>query len=582
MLSRHATLGLSFLLSLALYGILFAVAPRIAMLKSYADRADVLELFRVKIDTEIPEPIPDNTLDAESELSKADSIDDLLSREPEMLSPTDTVGSAEMPWLADRLGSEFLQRDHDLQQDKQVMQKVDAKIIEIAEVAARNEIDIVRRLVRPSPNRIIGENEYPTLRGALGENEEEVLLIQPGRTGTDTETDTSDTGLNDTDDISPLQDRDTLQENLEDSLPDLDIENIVARAPITEEIKKASDYEFMDEHVDIKIDTYTSTGEDKGFFKLQIIPKVGDGIGILPKDITFIIDASMSIVQHKLDNTTKGVSQAIKLLRTEDYFNVIIFRDSAIKFSEDRVPATPPNKEAAANFLKRIESRGETDVYKAIRPVLQAPSREGVPGIVFVITDGRPTSGVKDGRTIINALTAENELQNSIFAFGGGRTVNRYLLDLLAYRNKGESQVTPTIDEIDVQLPSFFSKLKEPILVDLKADYGRIDEAEVFPKEIPDFYRGRVVTIYGRYDPNDDKEFTVRLTGKAKSTKKELVFRTSVNGAGKGDSTIAQQWAFERTYYLIGEICRVGEKPELIAELRELSAKYGIRTSYNY
>ena len=212
---------------------------------------------------------------------------------------------------------------------------------------------------------------------------------------------------------------------------------------------------------------------------------------------------------------------------------------------------------------------------------MQALARDGEPSVVFVMTDGRPTAGVKDGRTIINALTDENRGRHTVYAYGGGRTVNRYLLDLLAYRNKGESYVTPEIDQIDAELPSFFARISEPILVDLEADYGRIDENDVFPKKVPDFYRGRVVTVYGRYQPEKDKEFSVRLTGRAGDKKKELVFRTNLSKAGAGDASIAQRWAFERIYWLIGEICRVGETPDLLQELRDLSAKYNISTSYS-
>jgi hypothetical protein len=103
----------------------------------------------------------------------------------------------------------------------------------------------------------------------------------------------------------------------------------------------------------------------------------------------------------------------------------------------------------------------------------------------------------------------------------------------------------------------------------------------VFPKEIPDFYRGRAVTVYGRFDPEKDKDFSMRLTGAAGNRRKELVFRADLSKASSGDKQIARNWAFQKIYYLIGEICRVGEKPELLDEVRRLSGEYGIKTSYS-
>lgn len=271
----------------------------------------------------------------------------------------------------------------------------------------------------------------------------------------------------------------------------------------------------------------------------------------------------------------------VQMLRPNDRFNIVVFRDAASPFKPEFTPATPEAKDEAAAFLTTLESRGGTNVYNAIRPVVQTPPRPGVPGVVVVMSDGRPTAGVKDMRTIINGLTAENVLGNSIFACGGGNTVNQYLLDLLAYRNKGESRVAPSIEAIKSDLPAFFARLNDPLLVELDADFGSIDKTEIFPKDIPDFYKNKAVTVYGRFDPGTDREFFMRLTGAALGNKKEVIFKTDLRQAATGDDQIVRNWAFQKIYYLIGEICRVGERPELLAELRDLSRKYNIRTSYD-
>jgi hypothetical protein len=178
-------------------------------------------------------------------------------------------------------------------------------------------------------------------------------------------------------------------------------------------------------------------------------------------------------------------------------------------------------------------------------------------------------------------LTEKNAERTSIFAFGGGRTVNQYMLDLLAYRNKGESYVTDQIDSIKSDLPDFFGELSDPILVECRTDYGSIDEDSVFPKQIPDFYKGRAVTVYGRFDPRNDREFAMRLTGRAGDRKKEVVFKADLSKAASGNADIAKEWAFRKIYYLIGETCRLGETPQLLEERRALSQKYDIKTSYD-
>jgi hypothetical protein len=73
----------------------------------------------------------------------------------------------------------------------------------------------------------------------------------------------------------------------------------------------------------------------------------------------------------------------------------------------------------------------------------------------------------------------------------------------------------------------------------------------------------------------------MRLTGAAESRRKEVIFKADLRKAASGNDQIARNWAFQKIYYLIGEICRVGEKPELLNEVQQLSKKYNIRTSYS-
>jgi hypothetical protein len=364
-------------------------------------------------------------------------------------------------------------------------------------------------------------------------------------------------------------------------LPELPIEQTFARANVGAEARDESRFEFMDDLVDIALDVYMPPGERDGFFRLRIEPKKNGALEILPKDVTFVVDASSSILQRKLDQSVKGVQRSIAGLRPEDRFNVVIFRDTPVAFRSGLTQASDANKKAATEFLDDLEAKGETDVYRAIEPVVQTAPRQGAPGIVFVVSDGRPTSGIRDGRTIINALTDENDLRNSIYAYGGGRTVNRPMLDLLAYRNKGTSEVTSSLDDMDDELPAFFGLLEDPILVDCDADFGRVEETHLFPKNLPDFYRGQAVTVYGRFDPTKDDEFAMRLTGKAGSREKEIVFKADLREAQTADDSIAREWAFRKIYDLIGEMYQQGEDPQRLAELRALSKQYKIRTTYD-
>jgi hypothetical protein len=74
--------------------------------------------------------------------------------------------------------------------------------------------------------------------------------------------------------------------------------------------------------------------------------------------------------------------------------------------------AAPENKGAADSFLTGLKSYGETDVYKALEAVLSEPTRPGVPDIVLVMTDGRPTADrSKRGSTPLVGETGDGRLK---------------------------------------------------------------------------------------------------------------------------------------------------------------------------
>ncbi|MDZ4860712.1 MAG: VWA domain-containing protein [Candidatus Hydrogenedentes bacterium] len=590
--TRKIILGASVAGSLLFHGALIAASPGFVLVGNDPHPEFAPETMRIRV---LDEAELQRFQEAPGEpgtglATRPGSIVDLIESE---LAPITSLGNAlteQVPIseLEKRIADDELAMLEPVTPESRVEEHIDARIVEISESSARHDIQIQRRLVAPSSTRILPEDVNPVLRGANDTAGDELLMIDPlgvggGRAGGGTPGGNESGDFPDPDPLSPG--RESPMPNDESDvlrgLPDLPIERAVARAPVVKAITDNTRFDFIDDTVSMHLATFVPPDEREGYFLLQIVPKEGEAFDPLPKDVTFVIDASNSILQRKLDQTARGVQKSIAALRPDDRFNVVVFRESPTLFQPELALASPQNKAAAQEFLKDIESHGETDVYEGVRPVIQQAAREGVPGIIFVISDGKPTAGIRDGRTLINALTDENDSRHSIYAFAGGRTVNQHLLDLLAYRNKGESSVTPQIEDMNQALPAFFSRLHDPILVSCEADFGRINDENVFPKQIPDFYRGQVVTVYGRFDPERDREFAMRLTGLAEDRRKEVVFRADLSKATKGDEEIARNWAFRKVYYLIGEATSTGETPELLAQIRALAGQYSIRTSYD-
>ncbi len=463
---------------------------------------------------------------------------------------------------------------------------MDARILEISQDSARRDIDVPRRLVRPSPEYALPMDALPALRSR--DIEPEHIALEPARIGVGLLAQVVPTAGEEPDDTQeerpPFETAAVIQPD-GDPPPVVErLERETVRAPVvreTRQTRQESAYEFLDDMVDIRLDTHLPSNQTPGYFRLRIFPREDAALAPLPRDVTFVVDASRSMQQRKLELVGRGISDALSQFRPEDRFNILLFRDAVTMFQTEAAYGTPETIAAAQQFLSALEARGQTDVYNALIPVAQLTPRTNLPGVIFVISDGNPTTGLRDSRAIINAVAADNELRNSIFAYGAGSTVNRYLLDLLAYRNKGEAFVTNRIQDAREDLRRFIERLDHPLLVNLKTDYGRIDSDTIFPQVLPDFFRDRPIDVYGRFDPTSNTAFVVRITGRAGEKAKEMVFRADLNEAERGGAEIAQAWAFQKAYHIIGEISRRGEQPELLTELRQLSTQYNIRTIYD-
>lgn len=586
MFSRRTILALSTGLTLALYAVLLWSAPWVTLMENDRLPPRISNLFQVDFLESAAEAAVQGPRRPAEGLPRAE-LSSAFGEAPGTLPVEDTLAAPPVPTpqLTERMGAEALERPYDLAPEPDRLRSVDARILEIAEETARKDLDIARRLIRPSPEFVLPEGALPALRSRDAAPED--IALEPVRLGPgllvqplETPGEQAAPGAAPTPSFDPQVF--TPPAEAVEVVPQL--EQAALQAPVQREAEKAreeSDFTFMDDLVDIRLETYMPSADEPGYFRLRILPRTDATIEVAPKDVTFILDASRSMQQRKLDLAARGVTDALDRLRPGDRFNILIFRDAVSSFREAAVPATPENLDEAREFLTGVESRGQTDVYKALLPVAQIQPRDNLPGIILLVTDGNPTTGVRDSREIINMVTGANALRNNIFAYGAGGAVNRYLLDLLAYRNKGEARVSEDIQDARKDLGAFVTEFSDPLLVNLQADYGRIPEEEVYPRVIPDFYRGRPITLYGRYNPADDRIFVARITGRNGETVKEMLFRADLGKAEKGSRDVSRGWAFAKAYHLIGEISQQGELPELLDELKRLSSKYSIRTIYD-
>lgn len=589
MVSRRTILVLSIIVALALHILFLWMAPWITMLESDRLAHRISTRFHVAY-LDQPPPAPRKAPAGQRATLPPGKVESVVGEDPGLLPIEDTTAAppVETPQLAQRIGENLEARSYDVEPETERINKMDARILEIAQDIARQDIEVVRRLVRPSPEITLSGGELPALRSP--DITPEDIALEPARLGAGLLAQVILVGDEDGDGMDGEVDEKPAVEEVafaapeeeKDLLPE--IEQTIVAAPIIreqEQLREESPYVFLDDLVDFQLESYVESPQLPGYFRLSIHPRAGSELEALSKDVTIILDGSRSMQHRKLELAARGIADALPSLRPQDRLNIYLFRDTVVSFRGEPFYATAENIEAAQQFLRNVEAQGQTDLYNAMQFLSTMESRPNQPSIVFVVSDGRPTVGIQDTRTIINSTANDNALRNSIFTYGAGNTVDSYMLALLAYRNKGEAYVSPRIQDSQNDVKAWLLRLNDPLLADLQADFGGIYKEESYPRAVPDFFKDKPIVLYGRFSPGESDTFALRITGKAGVEDKEMIFRARFSEAEAGGREIAQGWAFEKAYHLIGEMSQRGETAETIEAIRRLSREYAIRTIYD-
>lgn len=347
---------------------------------------------------------------------------------------------------------------------------------------------------------------------------------------------------------------------------------------VGEATRDASTYESVDDFLDIEVATFQDPADQAKYYRIKIFAKKDTKLKVMPKEIIFTIDCSLSISPDRLEEFKKGIRYCLANLNPGDVFNIVAFREAPIYFSPQSVVATPETTRQAEKFVEGLTSNNRTDVYEVFTSLVKTPLARK-PSNIILISDGRPTHGVVDSRELLSSITKLNAKTRPIFAFSGGSRVNRYLLDFISYQNRAWSQYIKKTPNIDKGLAEFYEKIRDPIFLNLRYRLSGLSEGETFPKSLPDFYRDAEFTLFGKFE--GENQFSMQLLGDIGDQTKELVFSRSLVQSKDGGPDVMKGYAFNKIYHLISQVSAKGTDTELIAEINRLSKKYGVLTPYS-
>ncbi len=348
------------------------------------------------------------------------------------------------------------------------------------------------------------------------------------------------------------------------------------------QVKPDTDFEIYyttaEDPIGLSLLSYRESQQD-GYFMLLGAPQVEwKQTQNTPKHLTFILDTSGSMAGDKIKQAKAALEYNLNQLAPQDSFHLISFSDTVESFSKGALPASSANVRKAIAHVQKLEATGGTDIDSALQMALKQQGPRQMNLIVF-LTDGDPTVGETNFQTILSKARKGNQNKARLFVFGVGFDVNIPFLDKLSLENRGSSEFVRPEENIEVKVSSLFSRISHPILADLKLDFGQTQVYDLYPRELPDLFKGSQMVLVGRY--RQAGPVSLSLSGVLQGKAQKFVYSGQRLSPEKtAHAFLPRLWATRKIGFLLDQIRLKGKNQELVEEVIRLSKAYGIITEF--
>jgi len=320
--------------------------------------------------------------------------------------------------------------------------------------------------------------------------------------------------------------------------------------------------------------------DPKASFLLLVSPRVElPATETIAKRIVFVLDRSGSMAGKKIQQAKEALRFCVSSLGRGDAFGIVPFGTDVEVFRDSLVPATEEDVRKATGFIEGIQAIGGTAIRDALvraLELLRGGDGSALPAIVF-LTDGRPTIGETRIESILAEVKKANDTKARVFAFGVGDDVNTDLLDRLAVENRGTREYVRPEEDLEIKVSGFFSKISSPVLSDVKLTFSGITASEVYPRAMPDIFRGSQIAVAGRYEGGG--RGAVVLEGSVGGRAHRYEYAVSFEPR-RENAFVPRFWAVRKVAFLLEEIRLHGRDEELVKEIVRLGKRHGIVTPY--
>jgi len=319
---------------------------------------------------------------------------------------------------------------------------------------------------------------------------------------------------------------------------------------------------------------------DENFFLMMVQPpKKVLQADIPAREYIFIVDVSGSMHGFPLEISKKLLRNLIVNLKPTDKFNVVLFAGTAGLYSEKSVEANETNITKAIQFIDRQQGGGGTELLNALNTAFKIPRASINNSRSFVLI----SDGYVDVETEAFDLIRKKNNNSNFFSFGIGSSVNRYLMEGLAFMGNGEPMIVEKAELAEKQADKFRKYINTPVLTQIKTNFESMETYDVEPISIPDMLAEKPIVVFGKYKGKAIGKVTISGVSGQSGYEKTIDF--SKVQPNKSNAAIRYLWARERIKLLDyydneSNYSDSIKQKELKMQITALGLKYSLMTKY--
>ena len=318
---------------------------------------------------------------------------------------------------------------------------------------------------------------------------------------------------------------------------------------------------------------YKPENSNKGTFMMVVTP--GDDLKPITEgsDWVFVLDISGSM-SGKYATLADGVQRAMKKMRANDRFRIVLFNNTSSELTSGYVNATPENVNYYSQKVAGVTPGNGTNLYAGLKEGLNSIDADRTSAIVLV-TDGVANVGETQQRNFLK-LIRKKDIRLFTFIMGNGS--DRPMLEALARHSGGFSISVSNSDDIVGQILLATSKVTHETMHGAKIKISGIKTADMTPADIHSVYRGQQLIVFGHYWGSG--EASVELNGRLSGKDKQYVTRFNFPAVTTENPEIERLWAYAKIESLTEQLEDFGEDADIKQAIIDIATEYSLVTDY--